>query len=218
MWHKPRSFFCAPHQDTGWLKAETFVLFATICLLVKEQHVSQHSTRDAEQPEPLYKAVVLNRIDQTWNRLQQLVRGLDAEQLTAVRDSQGWSVKDHLVHLSAWERSLIALLQGRDRSEALGIGDIDTAEMDVDDKNRIVRQRNEQRSLEDVMATSQQTHQELRAFLGQMSEADVLKPYSHYQPNNPPEEDWPVVGWIAGNTYDHYSDHISWIEGLLKQQ
>jgi len=35
--------------------------------------------------------------------------------LRAAHDQQGWRVKDHLTHIAAWEQSLLALLEGRDR-------------------------------------------------------------------------------------------------------
>jgi hypothetical protein len=33
-------------------------------------------------------------------------------------------VKDHLAHLAAWNLSLVALLEGRDREAALGVGGV----------------------------------------------------------------------------------------------
>ena len=49
-----------------------------------------------------------------------------------------------------------------------------------------------------------------------MSDADLRKPYSHFQPKDP-EKKGPVIGWVAGNTYEHYAEHIGWIDQLLKE-
>lgn len=180
--------------------------------------MSHTPTPEAEQPTPLYKAVVLHRADQTWARLEQLVSGLSEAQLTTVRDSQGWSIKDHLAHLTVWEQSLLALIQGRSRDEALGLDEGAYRTLDVDDINRIIYQRDQRRTLDDVLARSRRTHQELRAALDALTDADLLKPYSHYQPSDPPEQDGPVMAWVMGNTYGHYEDHIGWIQGLLQAQ
>lgn len=175
-------------------------------------------TPDAELPGPLYKAVVLHRADQVWARVEQIVSGLSESQLTTVRDSRGWAIKDHLAHLMVWEQSLLALLQGRSRDQALGLDDTTYQKIEVDDVNQIIYQRHQDRTLDDVLTTSRRSHHELRAAIDALSDNDLLKPYSHYQPNNPPEQDGPVVLWIIGNTYGHYEDHITWIQDLLPAQ
>ena len=37
------------------------------------------------------------------------------------KNLDGWTVKDHLDHIAAWEKSLIALLDGSNRAAAMGI-------------------------------------------------------------------------------------------------
>ena len=44
-----------------------------------------------------------------------------------------------------------------------------------------------------------------------MSDDDLALPYSHYQPNDPPYNAEPVAGWVAGNTSEHYEEHIGWL-------
>ena len=180
--------------------------------------MSHTPTPEAEQPGPLYKAVVLHRADQVWATLEQIVSGLSESQLTTVRDSQGWSIKDHLAHLMVWEQSLLALLQGRSRDQALGLDESAYHRMEVDDVNQIIYQRHQDRTLDDVLAASRRSRHELRAAIDALSDHDLLKPYSYYQPNKPLEQDGPVVLWIIGNTYGHYEDHITWIQGLLPAQ
>ena len=38
-----------------------------------------------------------------------------------VRDPAGWAVKDHLMHVAAWEDAFVARLEGRPTHEALGL-------------------------------------------------------------------------------------------------
>ena len=60
------------------------------------------------------------------------------------------------------------------------------------------------------------SHGALMAGLGKLSDADLKQPYSHFQPGDPDEER-PVIGWVAGNTYEHYAEHIGWINQLVKE-
>src|SRR5437588_10496967 len=69
------------------------------------------------------KAVLLQSIERSWASLDQLTEGLTEAQL-ARPGPAGWSVKDHIAHLAAWNLSLVALLEGRDRDAALGVWDV----------------------------------------------------------------------------------------------
>jgi hypothetical protein len=68
---------------------------------------------------------VLGRLDTAWNELDGLVRGIQVGARIAP-GTDGWAIKDHLVHIAAWEQSLLALLEGRDRDSAMGLGYVDT--------------------------------------------------------------------------------------------
>ena len=71
------------------------------------------------------------------------------------------------------------------------------------------------RPLDEVMADFQTTHAEVLTMLGDLTDADLLKPYSYFQPNSSGEHSGePVIGWIINNTYGHYQEHIDYIERL----
>ena len=67
------------------------------------------------------RAELLSEIDGTWTKLNTALDGLTQEQMTEIRDPEGWAVKDHLTHMAAWERSVVVFLQGRPRHEGLGV-------------------------------------------------------------------------------------------------
>src|SRR5438309_11962267 len=76
------------------------------------------------------KAILLQRIEASWASLDELTAELtQAQRTTAGPD--GWSVKDHLAHLAAWNLSLVALLEGRDRDAAMGVWDVPNEDVDV---------------------------------------------------------------------------------------
>ena len=156
----------------------------------------------------------LEPIETAWSELNALVESLGPDGL-ARTGADGWAVKDHLVHIAAWERSLIALLEGTDRHEAMGVGP--EAE-DTDAINAAVWSLHREKTPEQALAYFRETHAVLMKVLRTMSDADLQLSYNHYQPNDPrdPGDDRPVVEWVAGNTYDHYAEHIGWINQLIE--
>lgn len=159
------------------------------------------------------KAELLDKIAASRSQLESAIGGLTEGQL-ATPGPDGWSIKDHLAHLSAWEESLIALIQGRDRDAAIGWPGGGGAAHDVDAINAAIQKRSKDRSLADTLAQFGESHGRVIATLNRLSDEDLTRPYSHFQPNDPPFNPNPVIGWIAGNTYEHYDEHREWIEKL----
>ena len=89
-------------------------------------------------------------------------------------------------------------------------------EAETDDVNDAVFNAHRRQSLEAVRRYSNESHAQLLAALRGLSDADLKRPYSFYQPGDP-EEMRPVAGWVAGNTYEHYAKHIDWINHLLSE-
>ena len=155
----------------------------------------------------------MQRIESSWNVLVALVGQIqDAGGLTKV-GADGWTVKDHLAHIAAWEHSLLALIEGRDRS--LGMGLTEPLE-GIDAINEAVRKLHESDTAEEALGYFRASHLQLVTALDKLSDGDLQKPYSHYQPSDPDEER-PVIGWVGGNTYEHYAEHIAWINQLLSE-
>ena len=75
-------------------------------------------------------------IETAWNQLIELVNQVQEAGGLSQAGSDGWTVKDHLVHIAAWEHSLLALIQGQDRERAMGL--LEGAE-GIDNENEAVR-------------------------------------------------------------------------------
>ena len=168
-----------------------------------------------EGAEPRTASALMARIDADWNTLSTAIGALSEPQLTTITDDNGWAVKDHLVHITAWEQSLLALIEGRDRAAAVGLDGVETDGLDTDALNALIQERGDGQSLEAVQAAFERSHAELMAALRPLSDADLQLGYSHYQPNDPPQNNDPVIGWVAGNTYEHYAEHLGWIKSLV---
>jgi hypothetical protein len=39
---------------------------------------------------------------------------------------------------------------------------------------------------------------------------------NHFQPGDP-DEGRPVIGWVVGNTHEHYAEHIGWMNQLINE-
>ena len=155
----------------------------------------------------------MSRIEAGWKQLGELVKQVaDAADLNRA-GADGWTVKDHLAHIAAWEHSLLALIQGRDRESAMGLTEVPEG---IDNVNEAIRKLHETDTTREALAYFRDTHAHLIGALGELSDADLQRPYSHYQSNDP-DEMRPVVGWVAGNTYEHYAEHTAWINQLIRE-
>lgn len=92
------------------------------------------------QNEPVTTARLLDRIEIGWSDLLAFVDGLTEEQMTSLTDAVGWTVKDHLLHISAWENGVLALLNGQSRHAAMGVTADIWASKDDDVINAAIQQ------------------------------------------------------------------------------
>jgi uncharacterized protein (TIGR03083 family) len=152
-------------------------------------------------------------IENAWEQLVELVNQVEEAGGLSRVGADGWTVKDHLAHIAAWEHSLLALIEGNDRERAMGLP---AAVEGIDNVNEAIKKLHETDTPDEALAYFRDSHARLVAALGKLSDADLQKPYSHYQPKDP-DEKRPVVGWVAGNTYEHYAEHIGWINQLLSE-
>ena len=150
--------------------------------------------------------------------LEEWTSTLTKAQLSAP-GKDGWAIKDHLNHLSMWELSTAALLRGDPRFAMMGIKPSDPEPDDVDGLNAQIFAQNKDRSVEDALALFHNAHMELLGELAQLSDVDLLKPYLHFQPNEKGDDEArTILDEIAGNTYEHYVEHIQWINEFLTQR
>jgi hypothetical protein len=170
----------------------------------------------ADRPEPTTKAEVEARIDESRKRLDDHVSQLDEHTLTEVRDEGGWSVKDHLAHLAAWEQSMVHGLHGKPRHEGLGVDEETYNDHDVDAINAEIHAKHKDRPLHEVKAMLHRAQHDMSEALGRLTDHDLKeKSYSDYLPNEPGEHNaTPMGAYVAGNTFAHYDEHFSMIANM----
>ncbi|MBZ0301942.1 MAG: ClbS/DfsB family four-helix bundle protein [Anaerolineae bacterium] len=168
----------------------------------------------SEHDDPKTKAELLQRIDQGWEALQTFIASLTEAQMTGPTDAAGWTVKDHLIHLAVWENSIVALLKRQmPRREALGLDEATWMSGDFDRMNAVIQQQQQAMPLDAVLKRLNEVHQQMLDTLQPMSDADLQRPYSAYQP--PRSEDGPIMNWVIGDTYSHFSQHIGWMDAII---
>jgi len=168
-----------------------------------------------DQPQNV-KTQLLADIEREWGALNQTLGRLNDPQMTDLRDPQGWSVKDHLVHLAFWERGVCYYLQGKPRHLGMEITEELLLQGDYDQINAVIQQAQQGMSLAEVQALIHYCHRQLLNGVMQMSDADLLKPYRRYRPDEDGEgEGPPVLYMLYGNTAEHFSEHRQWIKALV---
>ena len=124
----------------------------------------------------------------------------------------GWAIKDHLVHIGAWEHWLQALFERRNLLEAMGAGG---AGRNVDEINAVVYEKHRHDPVKNALAYFSDSHQQLMQVLDRQTTEDFEKPYNVFFPPAEGEAaSQPVLDAVAANTYDHYAEHIDWIKQM----
>ncbi|MCU0498684.1 MAG: ClbS/DfsB family four-helix bundle protein [Anaerolineae bacterium] len=160
------------------------------------------------------KTDLLAHIERDWAALQRLIDSLTPAQLTTILNADGWRIQDHLAHLAAWHRLVIAFLDRQPPHEALGVPIDLYHRFDLDAINQIIFEREREIPLAQAREKLQATHDAILRQLAPLSDADLNQPYHHYQPQDP-ELDYPAINVVYGNTAHHYRTHQAWIEQML---
>lgn len=167
------------------------------------------------EEQELNKAVLIERIDNSWPLLQAALNQLSEEQLSSIKDPAGWAVKDHVMHMAAWERGVVFLLQGRPRHEGMWVDEAVYQSGSFETINVAVFERFANLPAKEALAALAQAHQEMMAVLEGLSDADLARPYGDYVPEEAGEEGGaPVINVVLADTADHFAEHLEWIEAL----
>lgn len=160
------------------------------------------------------KTQLLERIQTGWEELMGVLIGLDDETKMRNDPASGWSIGDHLFHLAAWEQGIAYLLTGRSRTEGMGVTSEQWRDLSMDQINDIVHERGRGRPWAEAMATLRMAHEEMLNALAGLDDADLQRGYSTFDARSE-ANGRPIIGWIIGDTYDHYEEHLGYIRALL---
>jgi uncharacterized protein (TIGR03083 family) len=164
-------------------------------------------------PEPQSKAQLLELTRREYAALERALAGLSDRQMTDAPDG-GWSVKDLLAHIAAWQQVLLRFhMGGQSFREAAPDITANYATDDVDTINEAFYRRDKDRPLAEVLDTFRRSHRQTLAAIEGMSEAELFRSYT--PAGRDPSAGGRLANWIAGDTYEHYMEHRATIEQLI---
>jgi hypothetical protein len=170
----------------------------------------------SEEPE-LTKVELMERIGSSWQALQTALDQLSTEQMTATRDAAGWAVKDHVMHMAAWERSMLFLLRGEPRHAGLSVPEDLFLSESEEAINAAIYERYADLPPQEALKELRDVHEQMMALLQTLPETDLYKPYSAYSGEETAKDSPPVINRIYGNTAHHYAEHLPWIKALVDE-
>ena len=155
------------------------------------------------------KASILNEMRTYYAALEEILTPLDKTQMTTEGVIPGWSIKDMLAHIASWHHRLLTWLDAAIRNVEPIISGPDSVE-EMDALNAQFYQENKSRPLDEVLTDFRTTYQQIMDLIQAMPEDNLI---------NPDRFAWskgePLWQAIAGDTYEHYQEHIAQIQEWL---
>jgi uncharacterized damage-inducible protein DinB len=149
---------------------------------------------------------LLERLTREREALQRA--GTDLSDEAFVATSVGWSVKDHLAHVSAWERRLVGEVRGDHAVARFGLDEDAFSTTNGDVLNAMLHARHRDDPPAMVRAEFRAAGEALRATLAELTDADLMQPV---RPDDPHVKTLDEL--IAWDTFWHYPEHVAAIAG-----
>jgi hypothetical protein len=130
-----------------------------------------------------------------YQRLEDLLIGLDERQMTQSRVCGHWSIKDMLAHLHEWHCMALRWYE----VGLTGRRDSIPAAKDIPSLNKRIFEKHKDRSLKQAMDAFKNSHERIMKLIASLSEEQLLTPgYFGWTRDNP------LTTYLAPNTCSHY--------------
>ena len=150
-------------------------------------------------------------------RWQAFVAATDAipdERWITVSDVAGWSIRDHVSHVTCWDESLIALVRdGTPRQATLQVSDEDWHAGGYDAMNEAIRQQTLDLSPAEVRDRRDAVWAELFALLETFDDATIHRPGADFGLNYGRNETF--LETLVDDLGVHYDQHRQYIERIV---
>lgn len=160
-------------------------------------------------PVPVTKAELLERLPPARAALEAVLAPLSEAEMVSP-GFEGWSVKDHLWHIVAWQRLIIAHLRDDSDHAEAGMERAAYATASLQQLNDRLHARNRDRSWSEVVEALPTTYDDLIRFIDRMTDIELQQPYWLDEPNGRT-----VMEKITGDSYRHDLGHRRFILELL---
>lgn len=162
--------------------------------------------------EPTNKAELQERMQSGYAAFEALLAPLSEQQLCTPGVNGEWAIKDILVHLTVWQTRVSVRMEAWARHEEAQLEPVNNDEM-MNAFNDATFAANRTRPLDTVRAEFRAAAARLQANVAQADERDL------FEAGRLPWLDGGIL-WqnIAGNTFDHYDEHVPAIEAWLARE
>ena len=155
------------------------------------------------------KEALLGRIEHTFDQVITAIDALDEEAM-GHEVGGGWTVKDTLAHIAAWEEILLRFhLGGEPFDQVIGLAGATYREISVDEVNAHLHENHRELSVEQVRRKLLDTHAALLDALADFPEGELYQPHPKLSQGEAASLCW--IDYIAANTYEHYEEHLEQI-------
>ena len=148
------------------------------------------------------KTELLAELDQEWANIERVCAALNENAMLAPGVQGEWSVKDILVHISAWEKYLLDRL-GYVMTRQHPQYPVMTTWDDVHRFNAQVYGENKDRPLASVVIEFRSLYRGVMTVLEALDDKMLDQPYSY----DFPDDQLTLLQLIKANTYEHYREH-----------
>ena len=155
------------------------------------------------------KDELINQIETEWANLQSSLDGLTEAQMHQPGVVGEWSIKDVLAHITAWQTRLITAMFKAEKGFTPYTTDGDIT---VDQLNAQFYQEMKDRSFDQVWDDLDSSYHQILTRLGNWKEQDLFDPKRFKW-----MEGQPFAENIAGDSYEHYAEHVAQIREWRKR-
>ena len=152
------------------------------------------------------RAELMEKIRQSRQELEAALARLTPEQMAEPVLPGGWSAKDVLAHVAAWEGRMLRLILLAHNNQAPEPGELVFSQEDIDGFNERTFQANRSRPLGELQAEFEGSYAHSLQVIESMSDDELFGPCRHSWLEGQPL--WRIV---AANTYWHYPEHAEMI-------
>ena len=148
------------------------------------------------------KAEILMRLAEGRKVFDSRLEAIPDSEFDSVPNPSGWTAKDTLAHITAWEKRMLTWLLAASQGDTPAIPEVGATWADMDRINTRELAFSRTQSTEQVREDAKDIHQKLLKAIRALPDDPDSKDWRVWLNQEPP---WKL---IAANTYEHYSHHI----------
>lgn len=168
---------------------------------------AQFSTRDQ----------LIDHTITTWNAFVQYLNPLPEAAWVSHTDAAGWTVKDHVSHVTQWDIALVRLFaEGTPLQVTLQIPDSEW-QVDYVAINERIRQRNLADSVATVKADRDAVWLQVLSTLQQLNDKQLAAPAGAQGINVDEGDQSPLLQVLIDYQGGHYAAHLEYIQHLIEE-